>query len=177
VDAAGALAMILLGVACYLLVAQPLLDRRSVARSQEVELTTKRENLARTRLSRQDAEARLSNVRAAVSSQSVQLEPRSQVNTRLDALTRLAADSGIGVERLAPGPTSDGARHGTMTLLLTGKADYRSCESFVARLHRSFNDTAVTTLRLASVPESGRPVSVELELLWFTAPDVKVAPR
>ena len=61
-----------------------------------------------------------------------------------------------------------------MTLKLTGKADYHACEEFVSRLRRSFNDTAITTLRLASNPDSGEPVTVELELLWFTAPDVKV---
>jgi hypothetical protein len=107
----------------------------------------------------------------------VQLEPRSQVNHRLARLTKLASDAGIGVERLAPGSTSDGPRHGTMSFRLSGKAPYAACETFVARLHDSFNDMAVTMLRLSAAPDSAEPVTVELELLWFTAPDVKVAPR
>ncbi len=177
VDAIGVCVLMAIGLVCYVALAQPILDRRAVARSQAVEMGIKRESLTRTRAARQDAEAQLLEVRAKVNSQSVQLEPRSQVNRRLDAVTRLAAESGIGVERLAPGPTADGPRHGTMTLHLTGKADYHACEEFVSRLHRSFNDTAVTTLRLASTPASDEPVTVEIELLWFTAPDLKVPAR
>jgi hypothetical protein len=174
VDAIGACLLIAIGLVCYVALAQPMLDKRAVARSQAVEMVTKRESLTRTRAARQDTEARLLGVRNEVNKQSVRLEPRSQVNKRLDAVTRMAAESGIGVSRLAPGPTADGPRHGTMTLLLTGKADYHACEEFVSRLHRSFNDTAVTKLRLASIPASDEPVTVELELLWFTAPDLKV---
>lgn len=174
VDAAGVCVLAMIGVAGYMLLAEPLLARRAQAQSQAVELSTKREQLARTRAARQDAEARLAEVRAAVDKQSVRLEPRSAVNKRLDALTRLAEEAGIGVERLAPGATADGPRHGTMTLKLTGKASYRACEAFVASLHRAFNDTAITTLRMAAAPGPDEPVTLEVELLWFTAPDVKV---
>lgn len=177
VDTIGVCILVAVGAVCYVALAQPMLDRRAIAKSQAVEMGAKRDSLTRTRAARQDAEARLIEVRANVNAQSVKLEPRSHVNTRLDAITRLAAEAGIGVNRLAPGITADGPRHGTMTLHLTGKADYHSCEEFVARLHRSFNDTAVTTLRLAGAPESAEPVTVELELLWFTAPDLKVPAR
>ncbi len=121
VDAVGVVVILVVGAVCYLLLAEPLMERRGTARAQAVDLGAKREMLARTRAARQESEVRLVNVKAAVSAQSVQLESRTHVNKRLDALTRLAAESGIAVGRLAPGPTADGARHGTMTLLLTGK--------------------------------------------------------
>lgn len=177
IDAAGVVLMLAAAAACYTFLAQPLLDARTEARALSVELAMQRDALSRKRAARQEVESRLAAVRADVSAQSVQLEPRSQVNHRLARLTRLAADAGIGVERLSPGSTSDGPRHGTMSFRLSGKAPYPACETFVARLHRAFNDMAVTMLRLSAIPDSREPVTVELELLWFTAPDVKVEPR
>lgn len=177
VDVVGGAAILMMGAGCYLFAAKPAMERRASEGAQATELAAMRESLARTRAARQDTDARLVEVRRKMDAQSIRLEPRSHVNRRLDEIASLAAAAGVGVEKLAPGATADGPRHGTMTLHLTGKARYRACENFVSHLHRRFNDTAVTTLRLAAAPASNEPVHVEFELLWFTqpAPDVKVS--
>lgn len=174
VDAGGALALAALATACYLFFVQPVLDRRSEARAHALELASQREAVTRLRAARQDTEVRLAEIRRAVADQSVRLEPRNHVNQRLDTLTSLAVECGVEVERLAPGATADTSRHGTMSLRFTGRAPYAACEAFISRLHARFNDTALTSLRLASAQGAAGPVTIEIELLWFTAPDLKV---
>lgn len=175
VDAAGAASMAAILFMFYVLMVSPALKRRAMAEMQTDQLATQRDTLARVRAARQDADVKLALVQESVAHQRVQLEPRAQVNQRLARLTVLADDCGVEVERLSPGATADGSRHGTMTLRFSGRAPYQACESFIAGLHQRFNDTALTMLRLASSPESEGPVTMEIELLWFTAPDLKAS--
>jgi Tfp pilus assembly protein PilO len=174
VDAGAVLVILALVGAWYSLLVRPILARRADAESAAEQLESRKDSVARLRAERQDVEKALAAARDEVARQSVQLEPRSRVNQRLDSLTSLAQSCGIDVEKLAPGATAESARHGTMSLRLTGRAPYSACQDLVQQLHERFNDTALTSLRLASAPGSAdEPVTIDLELLWFTAPDVK----
>ena len=173
VNAIGAVALVVMLLGFFTLVVQPALGRRASARAQAIELAARRDEVVRLRASRQDTETRLASVRRIVAEQSVKLESRAHVNQRLDRLTVLANACGVQVGKLSPGATADASRHGTMSLRFTGTAPYDACQLFIAGLHRTFNDTALTTLRLAATPGSPGPVTMELDLLWFTAPDVR----
>lgn len=174
VDTIAVLVVVVMIAAWYGFLVRPVLARRADALAAVAQLEARRESATRIRAERQDLEKRLDEARRAAAAQSVQLEPRSRVNQRLDRLTSLAQTCGVEVERLAPGATAESARHGTMALRLTGRAPYASCAQLVCQLHSLFNDTALTSLKLAAAPSStDQPVTIELELLWFTAPDVR----
>lgn len=177
VHAAGALLTLAACAAFGAFLVRPLLAARAQAHARAADLAAQHQSLQDLRSARKDTDIRLIAVSKQLEEQTVRLEPKSRLNERLDQLTELAGAAGLQVHRLSPGVSSEGARHSATVLHLTGRGPFAACDRFVASIHSRFNDTAVITLHLTAPPENtDSPVDLNVELLWYTAPDAPSAP-
>ena len=172
VHGAGAGVLVLAGIAFMYFQAGPVVAARAHLRELNSELATRKESLVQAQVSRKDTEARVAAMRAQLKERLLPLVPTSRLNERLEQLSQLAEASGMTVDRLSPAEAATKGPFPAVQLKLVGQGPYEACERLIGTLHGSFEDTAITSLHVKGTPENaGAPVSLDLELLWYTAAD------
>lgn len=162
----------------YFLFVAPALGRGEQSNARLAELAAQQAELTSLSISNKDAQTALAAATNAVQSGSVKLQTRDHLNQRLADLTQLATQSALQIDQLAPGKSSDGPRHGTVTIHFSGKGPYRACETFLAACAKKYPDIAVISLAASSNPEIPEsPVFLTIDLLWFIASDKPVPAR
>lgn len=156
--------------------ARPIVAARVHVRELTEELAARKESLQQIQISRKDTEARVAAMKDQLKERLLPLVPTSHLNERLEQLSQLAEASGMTVDKLSPAEGATGGPFPAIQLKLVGQGPYEACEHLMGALHATFEDTAITSLHVRGTPENpGAPVSVDLELLWYTAADAPAA--
>lgn len=170
VHIAGAVLLMILGVAFAYFQGRPVVAARAELRTLTEELAARRQTLQQLQASRKDAEVRAAALRAELAERLLKLVPRSHLNERLEQLSRVVEASGMRVDKLTPAEATANGAIPSLRLRLAGHGPYEACERLIGTLHTSFVDTAITSIQLRAAPENPEsPVHLDLELLWYTA--------
>jgi Tfp pilus assembly protein PilO len=150
--------------------AAPTLEQLSGRRGRESELTQSRHKA--TELAHDLAEARkeMKVLSTQIASNAIELQPASQVNQRLAALTTLATANGLSLNELRPGAPTETNRYQMLPIHLTGAGDYPSCAAFLHGLHDSYTDVGLSSLEALNSDSSGETsrLNFQIELVWYT---------
>ncbi len=150
--------------------AAPTLEQLSQRRGRETELMQSRHKA--TELAHDLAEARkeMKVLSTQVASNAIELQPASQVNQRLAALTTLATQNGLSLNEVRPGAPTETNRYQMLPIHLTGAGDYPSCAAFLHGLHDSYTDVGLSSLEALNSDTSGETsrLNFQIELVWYT---------
>lgn len=178
IHAGGAIGAIAVAAAAYVLVVGPAMGRGELVNQRRAQLASQQAELAALTASNKDAQTALAAAQGAVESGGLRLQTRDHLNQRLADLTQLATEHSLEIAQLAAGKSTDGARHGTVGIQLSGKGTYLACDSFLEACAEQFHDLAVISLTASSNPEIPQsPILLTLDMLWFIAPDRQPAAK
>ena len=171
IDAAAVALCVLVTVAVYLMMVQPLAERNAAyaEQQQELEQARQEESVLAQRLSGQRLD--LAGVNAALLETPLQLSDSSTMNKRLSDLTELAHSSRLKIDQIQPGKAQQGGRYDVVPIRLVGQGTYPSAAAFLNKMHQRFKDTGLASLELSADPTTfSTPASFIFELLWYTSP-------
>ena len=171
IDAAAAALCVLVTVALYLLMVQPLAHRNAAYAGQQRELDQARqeESVLARRLTGQRLD--LAGVDAALRDTPLQLADSGIMNKRLSDLTELAHACRLKIDQIQPGKARRGGRYDVVPIRLVGQGSYPNAAAFLNKMHQRFKDTGVASLELSADPTtSSTPAAFTFELIWYTAP-------
>jgi Tfp pilus assembly protein PilO len=120
------------------------------------------------------AHRELDALHRAAAHNTLTLQPASEINQRLAALTALAGHSGLSLDELHQGQASESTPHyQTLTIHLSGNGTYRACATFLHALHEQFPDTGLQSLdatRPDPATATTTPVKLtfRIDLVWYT---------
>lgn len=150
--------------------AAPTLDQLSQRRGRETELVESRHKA--TELAHDLAAGRkeMKLLSKQLASNAIELQPASQVNQRLAALTTLATQNGLSLNEVRPGAPTETNRYQMLPIHLTGAGDYPSCAAFLHGLHDSYTDIGLSSLEALNSDASGETsrLNFQIELVWYT---------
>jgi Tfp pilus assembly protein PilO len=177
-DAAGLAVVLGLTAIAYFGQISPTLSRHEQAQAQVTQLASEQANskeLERSLLTMKD---RLDVVQRADNGASLRLEPLSALNQRLAKLTDLAAASGLQVDAIESGATSNLERYSTVAIRISGRGTYRNCAAMLRQLRSATPDVGVVSFQMASAAVSADTTATFLfELLWHTQPQPRPAKK
>ena len=168
----GALTCVAITFAAWALAIGPALQQRHARQQRLVELALLQHKSATLSAGLSAARRQHAAVNDAIERLHLKLEPGGLVNSRLSAITRLANNSGLVIEEVRPGQTSDALQYEAVELRLTGSGPYPAVTRFLHRVHSQFRDMAMQSMDLSA--DSGNAlapdVRVRLNLAWYAAP-------
>ena len=165
-----------LTVAAYALGVGPLLREHERDRALAAELEERRETVARLASSTTDLRRDLAAAQAELERAPLRLQPASRVNQRLEAVARLATESGLALDEVRPGGPVDAAHYQTVPIRIVGFGRYPACATFLRELRQTFGDMGVRTFSAsnsagaaaAAAAGAGSTALFQAELVWFT---------
>ena len=169
--ATGAAICAAVGAASYFAGVRPAVARHADAEAKQTELAAAKQKASGLIGTLNKSRGQLAAVNEALANVPLRLEAPSAVNQRLARLTALANASGLAIDEMRHGATSDGPDHQTVPILIAGNGTYPACARFLHELSRQFPDTAVrsfqTTNNSASLDSPA--ATFEFELAWHVA--------
>ena len=171
VDAWGAAAVLALTLLAYFVGLAPMQQRRAEVQQRRRDLAQKSaqssELAGRARL----LGVRVANVRRELEQNGLRLQPLNGLNQRLAEVTAAAAECGLDVGDIRPGPSISGARHTLVPIDLAGSGNYRNCVEFLHRFHGRFADSGVASFALTRNPADPKaPTTFHFNLIWYVQP-------
>ena len=172
--AAGAALLLGVTLGAYLLWLRPLTSERREHESLSADLLQRKRKLSALKEGQRVLDRALAEEKRQLSSAEVPLEPSANVNARVVRLTELAGQCGLHLDAvesgrrvtvLAPG----GGRHPAVAIRLTARGSFRDCVRFLETLGQRLADTAVTSADLSGTPGADGPITMTLDLTWYTA--------
>jgi hypothetical protein len=174
VDMIGALALLTLTVAAYVLGIAPLLSRHEFVRRQQIELAQAHAKAREASAELATAQQELVAARQQVTATPLRLQPASQLNQRLALVTDLATRSGARLDDLQPGKATDGARYGVLPIRVAGTGSYPTFAALLSRLRAECPDLGINGFDVSGTPvEGAAPAKFSFDLVWYTQPASK----
>jgi len=172
VYAAGAGVCAAISIILWFVVLSSALQQREVRRFNAAELSSRRQKAGEVAGALATLRRKSDAVEKSLRKTAIRLEPAGLVNDRLAKLTDLAHESGLSVDEVQPGRTTDGPHYQTVVLKLAGSGSYPACAKFLHKLHDSFPDTGIRTMETSNTsPNPLSPqVAFRVDLLWYAAP-------
>lgn len=170
-DVAGLGAIALIAAAAWFLVLAPRADARKQA--DNLRLQT---DLLRSQVAMIEAQARAArtDLRAAESAPSWArgLRPASDFNRVLAALNQAAAEAGVTIDQLTPGPRDQEPEMIRRRISLAGRGEYLAAAALLATIRDEFPDVSVVAISASrGSSESGGAAVLSLELAWHAQPE------
>jgi len=174
-DAAGAAILLTLGAGAYLLQIGPAWSHREQSIARAGELVAEQGQSRELERKVHALKEQLDTHQRAVDKNELKLEPASELNRRLAALTELCAASGLQVDSIESGETRRLDRYATIAVRITGRGSYRTCATLLSHMHEQMPDVGVIGLDMSSVGlDAGNnrqaTASFAFDLLWHTKP-------
>jgi Tfp pilus assembly protein PilO len=159
-----------LTVVSYAVGVGPLLQRRADARALRESLDGRSAEARQLAASVADLRRELADARTELNRMPLRLKPAALINQRLEAVARLATESGLALDEMQPGAAADAAHYQTVPIRILGVGDYPACVRFLRRLRETFADMGVRTFTAANRGgATAAPNAVfQAELAWFT---------
>ena len=174
-----ALAIAVVAGALFFWVAvRPVLSMNERHVAGEMQLKEQRTKAAKTAAQAEELKKTLSDVKAALRENPVQLEPASAVNNKIKRLTQLATKQGLKVDEIQPAAPKYSRDYGSVEITLTGKGGYRTWAGFLHELAKSSPDTAIESFQLSEQTQSGATASsaeFHVNLVWYVTPQQALA--
>lgn len=150
--------------------AAPTLGQLSERRDRQAQLNESRHKAVNLAHDLADARKEMKVLSGQLASNAIELQPASQVNQRLAALTNLATQNGLSLNELRPGAPSETNRYQVLPIHLTGAGDYPSCAAFLHGLHDAYTDVGLSSLEALNSDSSGATsgLNFQIELVWYT---------
>ena len=166
----GGLAFAAASAIAWFALAAPTLEQLSQRRDQEAELVDSRHKAAELARNLAAARKEMKVLSSQIATHAIELQPASQVNQRLAALTALATANGLSLNELRPGAPTESSRYQMLPIHLTGSGDYPSCAAFLHGLHDAYTDVGLSALEALNSDTSGESsrLSFQIELVWYT---------
>ncbi len=171
-DSIGVAVFIALTGLAYLLEFEPAMRDRDALRAGATELADKRETSTRLQSTIYSLNNQI-QARQAAQATELKLQPPTQINDRLSALSTLATDHGLTVEAIEPGEAKGAVRYSTIPIRILGRGKYPQVARFIHALRTELPDTSVTDLAISGAGDTAPTVT--LNLLWYAAPAPVVA--
>ena len=176
IDACGLAMCILMTLAGYLLIIQPLVRSQELNKMQTTDIAAKQERASDLVSTVSKLQSELAQLQKALSENPVELQSSQHSNQRLADLTHLAASSELNVFELHTGETQAASRYEIIPIVLSGTGTFQSCTKFLHVLREQFPDTGVVSVDLSDNP--GDPTvktSFKFNLSWYAAPALSSA--
>ena len=163
VDAAGILALVVLGVAAYLTAFVPLAEHESALRAIRADLVATRTATEQTgdRLARSEEDVEL--LRTHVAARVVEAPTAASITQFLSRAAALAGESNLQVLQVTPAPTKPTGDHLTSDIRMTARGHSLDFIRFLDRLARS---NPYQTLERFSITRSEKATSGTCGLAW-----------
>lgn len=175
VDAAGLLLVGLLTAGGYLAGLGPYLGAKVDKARHDMAMAEARQARDQAKATAESSRNLLALRREATKSINVELQDYSNRHVQVGNVARLAADSELLVEQVAPQapvPIATIAQVVKVPIVLNGKGSYAQVSEFLARVHDQFRDTAVEGVIIQAEPQTeGTNASFSVKLHWYARPD------
>ena len=174
VDVVGLGTCVLVTALVYFAGIAPLLEKRAAADYAKQKLAFDQES-ARERVAvRRQLNDELSNYRQALPESPVELQSAGQLNYRLSELIQLARSSGLQIDEVRPGDSTEGPHFRTIAIHLLARGTYQTCTEFLRRSGAKLRDLVVTNFDLKADPRKlNSRARCQIDLLWYTSPSKK----
>jgi Tfp pilus assembly protein PilO len=176
IDAAGVAACIAILAIGYVFGIGPLLHHKTELVARNRALAAQRQKVQTAQRNVRQLKSELAGLQRLEARDVIEWSKPVRINTRLEQITSIAAARGLEIKGVEPGALHQELHYQVMPLRLTGTGSFRGCLSFLHDLRQSMHDTTVAAFRLSGTPEAaGVPVNFNLDLCWYTAPQVATA--
>jgi hypothetical protein len=171
--ASGSAVLAALAVAGWFVLVRPMTAARHAYGELAASMVADRDELERARQQegaiRQAAEKAI----ASLAARPLMLEPATAVNTRLQAITDLAAATGVRVDTIEAGRPDDFGKYAIILIQLTARGPYVRVQAFLQALHEKMPDVEVASMELSGRssdgPGGGAGLGMMLKMRWHTA--------
>lgn len=178
--AAGAVACAAVSGGAYLFGLRPVLAHRDAYAAEADELQARREKARAVSAALATARFQLDGTTRDVAALPLKLEPGSAVNARLARLAEVAAEAGLVLDEVRPGPPVAGPHYEALPIRVGGTGTYPACAAFLHRLRDQFPDVGVKAFDCANPSgaldtksPTGPVASFRADLAWYTLPAKK----
>ena len=152
----------------WMLAVEPYQRAVTTRQSLEAQLETELSQAGDLRRSAESARLAAEEFESRQHASAIQLQPATQFNSRLAALSALAAEHMLLINTMSPGEMALRAHRGDIPIRIEGRGRYPDLSTFLAQLHATHRDTAVRSLLMVADPNAGVP-TFSLELIWAVA--------
>lgn len=168
--AIGGLVCVAVSAIAWFALAAPTLEQLGQRRDREAELTESRHKATELARNLADARREMKVLSHQIATDAIELQPASEVNQRLAALTSLATNNGLSLNEVRPGSPAEVSRYQVLPIHLTGAGDYPSCAAFLHGLHEAYTDVGLSSLEALNSDTSGESsrLNFQIELVWYT---------
>jgi len=166
----GAAACAALSVLAWFVLVAPAQQQLAVRSSRFQELQSRQQKQAGLNAELASARQELKELQQALANSTLRLEPASEVNHRLAALTSVAGANGLSLDELRPGAITDSPQYKLLPIHMAGTGTYPACARFLHKLHDSFPDTGLASFEITN-PTPGSDLTkltFQVELVWYT---------
>ena len=171
IDAVAVVLCVLVTVAVYLVMVQPLAERNAAYAQQQQELEQGQHTVTHLTERLVAQQRQFERVNAALRKIPLRLSDGGSINNRLSDLTDLAHSCQLKINQIQPSRSRPGGRYDIVRVRMVGTGTYSDFAAFLNRLHRRFKDTGVRSFDLSADSKAQRtPASFTLELNWYTTP-------
>jgi Tfp pilus assembly protein PilO len=179
IDLAGAVVLVLLSIFLYQAVLSRIWRDAHEGKQLSVQVSSQKSKIDGLFRTRKQLDSQIARIEQEVQSTRIKLEPASQVNQRLAAITRVAERSGLRIDLLEPGRIDGGGdgkqSFGMQAIRMSGQGRYRNCHAFMRRLRSELPDLSIQGFTLISDGGANSPaVTFTMDLIWFTEPTAPV---
>ncbi len=166
----GAVALLGLAMAGYLLVVDPVVRGRSAQESLEQHVRIDTERFESLRATRDSLRGKVEAGQQRLDKSGVSLLALSGRNTRMGELTELAVECGLRLDRLQPGEPTPGEMFTITPIMMQGAGSYSDAAMFLHLIVERFADVSARSFRLEAQGDPDRKASFVFELAWYADP-------
>ena len=150
----------------------PLFEAHARGVEQRQELADRRDAVEQFTTILEGLKQRRDEIRGHWAQLPAELEPLNRLNVRLAQFTQLAADSGLTISKIVPGPAVATQSSQNVPIQLTGTGTYQSCALMLQNFYRDCHDARLAGWELASDPvEDTEQVGFVLDIIWHATVD------
>ena len=178
VDAAGGAACVILTALGYLAIVSPLLRQGDQLQSVRTDLAVRQQRVTELASTQLGTRLQLSSLLEQQASDTVSLQPRRYLNTRLADITDLVSARGMIIDGTELGDAEERQWNQIIPIKLSGSGSFRDFAAFLRGLRESIPDTGVMAFQLSGNPQDPTsPLSFQVDLAWFSAAALVSAPE
>jgi Tfp pilus assembly protein PilO len=166
----GGAACAALSVVAWIALVSPTLEQLSVRSARFHELRAQQQKHANLNAELASSRQELKDLQQALANSTLRLEPASEVNHRLAALTTVAGSHGMALDELRPGAAADSPQYKLLPIHMAGTGTYPACARFLHTLHERFPDTGLQSFEITNPSPGGDQLKLtfQVELVWYT---------
>jgi Tfp pilus assembly protein PilO len=182
VDAIGLFACAALAVGAYYAGVEPVINAQARIEEKKQMVDAQLHHAADTEELITREQAKLAALKRQLAATSVHLAPATDINVRLDVISRLVEEKGLAIQVLDPGTAHSDPELGKFIMIpikLAGTGSFQGvCDFLHELLSKKFPDVEVRSLSLSAPPApasingkfESEKAAFSLELRWYAAP-------